>query len=160
MLRPDVALIDLQMPGVDGLAAISAIASEFPSARMLVLTSYPGDARVKRALSLGARAYLLKSANRSEILSAIRSVLDGRRVLGAELVSDVAFHAYSDMLTDRELAVLKLVATGHTNKRISEMLAIAEDTVKARLKAAMAKLGARDRAHAVTLARDRGFMNH
>jgi len=158
-LRPDVALIDLQMPGVDGLTAISAIATEFPSARLLVLTSYPGDARVKRALSSGASAYLLKSANRPEILAAIRSVLNGRRVLASELASDVAFHAFSDMLTERELAVLELVATGHTNKRISEMLGIAEDTVKARLKTAMAKLGALDRAHAVTLARDRGFLS-
>lgn len=158
-LRPDVALIDLQMPGVDGLAAISAIATEFPNARMLVLTSYPGDARVKRALSCGASAYLLKSADRSEILSAVRAVLDGRRVLGSELISDVAFYAYSDLLTDRELAVLKQVALGHTNKRIAEMLGVAEDTVKARLKTATTKLGARDRAHAVTLARNRGFLD-
>lgn len=158
-LRPDVALIDLQMPGVDGLAAISAIAAEFPSARILVLTSYPGDARVKRALSCGANAYLMKSADRREILGAIRSVLRGRRVLASELASDVAFHAFSDMLTERELVVLELVATGHTNKRISEMLGIAENTVKARLKTAMAKLGALDRAHAVTLARDRGFLS-
>lgn len=158
-LRPDVALVDLQMPGVDGLQAIAAIGGEFPDARIIVLTSYPGDARVKRALTFGASAYLLKTATREEILTAIRSVMNGRRVVASEVAGEIASHAWSEMLSDRELSVLRLVATGHTNKRIAEVLCISEDTVKARLKNIMIKLGAMDRTHAVTLARNRGFFD-
>lgn len=158
-LRPDVALVDLQMPGVDGLQAIAAIGGEFPDARIIVLTSYPGDARVKRALTFGASAYLLKTATRDEILAAIRSVMNGRRVVASEVAGEIASHAWSEMLSDRELSVLRLVATGHTNKRIADILCISEDTVKARLKNIMTKLGALDRTHAVTLARNRGFFD-
>jgi DNA-binding NarL/FixJ family response regulator len=158
-LRPDIALIDLQMPGVDGLQAIQAIHAEFPQARLIVLTSYPGDARVKRALSLGACAYLLKTATRDEILAAIRSVINGKRVMASEVAGEIASHAWSEMLNDRELSVLRLVATGHTNKRIADILCVSEDTVKARLKNIMTKLGALDRTHAVTLARNRGFLD-
>jgi len=158
-LQPDVALIDLQMPGVDGLQAISTISGERPSARIIVLTSYPGDARVKRALSFGACAYLLKTATRDEILAAIRSVIGGKRVVASEVAGEIASHAWSEMLSDRELSVLRLVATGHTNKRIADILCVSEDTVKARLKNIMTKLGAMDRTHAVTLARDRGFFD-
>ena len=158
-LRPDVALIDLQMPGVDGLQAIHTISAEFPQARIIVLTSYPGDARVKRALTLGANAYMLKTATRDEILGAIRSVMNGRRVVASEVAGDIASHAWSEMLSDRELSVLRLVATGNTNKRIADILCVSEDTVKARLKNIMTKLGALDRTHAVTLARNRGFFD-
>lgn len=158
-LRPDVALVDLQMPGVDGLQAIATLGAEFPEARIIVLTSYPGDARVKRALSFGAGAYLLKTATREEILAAIRAVIRGRRVVDTEVAGDIASHAWSDMLSDRELSVLRLVATGHTNKRIADILCVSEDTVKARLKNIMIKLGALDRTHAVTLARNRGFFD-
>lgn len=158
-LRPDVALIDLQMPGVDGLQAIAAICAEFPAARVIVLTSYPGDARVKRTLTVGASAYLLKSATREEILAAIRTVMSGRRVVASDVAGEIASHAWSEMLSDRELSVLRLVATGNTNKRIADILCISEDTVKARLKAIMNKLGATDRTHAVTLARNRGFLD-
>lgn len=158
-LQPDIALIDLQMPGVDGLQAIEAIRREFPAARILVLTSYPGDARVKRALTLGACAYLLKTATREEILAATGSVMEGRRVVAAEVAGEIASHAWSEMLSDRELSVLRLVATGNTNKRIADILCISEDTVKARLKNIMTKLGAADRTHAVTLARNRGFFD-
>jgi DNA-binding NarL/FixJ family response regulator len=158
-LQPDIALIDLQMPGVDGLQAIEAICGEFPAARILVLTSYPGDARVKRALTLGACGYLLKTATREEILAAIRSVMEGRRVVDSEVAGEIASHAWSEMLSDRELSVLRLVATGNTNKRIADILCISEDTVKARLKNIMTKLGATDRTHAVTLARNRGFFD-
>jgi DNA-binding NarL/FixJ family response regulator len=157
-LRPDVMLVDLQMPGVDGLQAIAAISSEFPDARLIVLTSYPGDARVKHALSRGAKAYLLKSATREEILNAIRSVIGGKRILASELAGDIASYAWSEMLSERELSVLRLVATGHANRRIADVLCVSEDTVKARLKTVMAKLGALDRTHAVTLARNRGFL--
>ncbi|WP_430390122.1 response regulator transcription factor [Dyella sp. 20L07] len=158
-LRPDIALIDLQMPGVDGLQAISTIGGEHPAARIIVLTSYPGDARVKRALTFGASAYLLKTATRDEILAAIRSVMSGRRVVASEVAGEIASHAWSEMLSDRELSVLRLVATGHTNKRIADILCVSEDTVKARLKNIMIKLGAMDRTHAVTLARSRGFFD-
>lgn len=158
-LHPDIALIDLQMPGIDGLQAIATIYSEFPAARTIVLTSYPGDARVKRTLTLGANAYLLKTATREEILAAIRAVMHGRRVVASDLVGEIASHAWSEMLSDRELSVLRLVATGNTNKRIAEILCISEDTVKARLKSIMTKLGATDRTHAVTLARNRGFFD-
>lgn len=158
-LLPDVALIDLQMPGVDGLQAIHAISAEFPQARIIVLTSYPGDARVRRALTQGANAYLLKTATREEILAAIRSVMNGRRVVASEVAGEIASHAWSEMLSDRELSVLRLVATGNTNKRIADILCVSEDTVKARLKNIMTKLGALDRTHAVTLARNRGFFD-
>ncbi|MBV8157396.1 MAG: response regulator transcription factor [Dyella sp.] len=158
-LAPDVALIDLQMPGVDGLQAIHAISAEFPEARIIVLTSYPGDARVKRALTQGASAYMLKTATRDEILGAIRSVMNGRRVVASEVAGEIASHAWSEMLSDRELSVLRLVATGHTNRRIADILCVSEDTVKARLKNIMTKLGALDRTHAVTLARNRGFFD-
>jgi DNA-binding NarL/FixJ family response regulator len=158
-LLPDVALIDLQMPGVDGLQAIATICGEYPAARIIVLTSYPGDARVKRALTFGACAYLLKTATREEILAAIRSVMGGKRVVASEVAGEIASHAWSEMLSDRELSVLRLVATGHTNKRIADVLCISEDTVKARLKNIMTKLDAMDRTHAVTLARDRGFFD-
>lgn len=158
-LLPDVALIDLQMPGVDGLQAIHAISAEFPQARIIVLTSYPGDARVRRALTQGANAYMLKTATREEILTAIRSVMSGRRVVTSEVAGEIASHAWSEMLSDRELSVLRLVATGNTNKRIADILCVSEDTVKARLKNIMTKLGALDRTHAVTLARNRGFFD-
>ncbi|HEX7815084.1 response regulator transcription factor [Dyella sp.] len=158
-LRPDVALVDLQMPGVDGLQAISTLRGEFPDARIIVITSYPGDARVKRAIAVGANAYLLKTATRDEILMAIQSVMNGRRVVATDVAGQIASHAWSEMLSDRELSVLRLVATGHTNKRIADILCVSEDAVKARLKNVMAKLGALDRTHAVTLARNRGFFD-
>ncbi len=156
---PDVTLLDVQMPNVDGLQAIAAIRAEFATARIVVLTTYPGDARAKRALALGATAYLLKSSTREEILDAIRRAAAGRRVMTAEVASDVALHACSEMLTPRELAVLALVATGHSNKEIAERLNVSDDTVKARLQNVMAKLGASDRTHAVTLAVRRGFLD-
>ncbi|MDC8011450.1 response regulator [Tahibacter soli] len=158
-LDPDVTLLDLQMPNVDGLDAIAAICGENASARIVVLTTYPGDARAKRALALGATAYLLKSATREEILDAIRRAAAGRRAMTAEVASDVALHACSEMLTPRELAVLRLVATGHSNKEIAEQLNVSDDTIKARLQNAMGKLGASDRTHAVTLAVRRGFLD-
>lgn len=157
--EPDVTLLDLQMPRVDGLQAIAAIRADHASARIVVLTTYPGDARAKRALALGATAYLLKSSTRDEILDAIRRAAAGRRAMTAEVASDVALHACSEMLTPRELAVLRLVATGHSNKEIAEQLSVSDDTIKARLQNAMAKLGASDRTHAVTLAMRRGFLD-
>ncbi|MCQ4163822.1 response regulator transcription factor [Tahibacter harae] len=157
-LLPDVILLDLQMPQMDGLQAIAAIRGEFPAARIVVLTTYPGDVRAKQALALGATAYLLKTSTRAEILGALRAAAAGRRVIASEVASEVASHAASEMLTPRELSVLGLVASGHSNKRIGELLCISEDTVKARLKNVLAKLGASDRTHAVTIALRRGFL--
>lgn len=158
-LQPDVALLDLQMPQMDGLQATAVIRGEFPSARVVILTTYPGDARVKQALASGATAYLLKTSSRDDILQAIRSAAIGRRMIVGELASEVASHAMADMLTAKELSALRLVATGHSNKRIAEMLSISEDTVKARLKSIAAKLDASDRTHAVTIAIRRGFLD-
>ena len=157
--RPDVALLDLQMPRMDGLQAIAAIRQVFPDARIVILTTYPGDARVKQALALGAMAYLLKTSTRDDILQAIRGAALGRRVVVGEIAREVASHVDADMLTAKELAVLRLVATGHGNRRIAEMLCVSEDTVKARLKNITAKLGASDRTHAVTIAIRRGFLD-
>lgn len=157
--RPDVALLDLQMPRMDGLQAIAAIREEFPDARLVILTTYPGDARVKQALVLGAMAYLLKTSNRDDILQAIRGAALGRRVVVGEIAREVASHVDADMLTAKELAVLRLVATGQGNRRIAQVLCVSEDTVKARLKNIAAKLGASDRTHAVTIAIRRGFLD-
>ena len=156
--RPDVVLMDLQMPVMDGLQAVSIICGEFPGARVIVLTTYPGDARVIRALSSGATSYLLKSAPRSEILAAIRAAAKGRGTLASEAARDLRAHAGEELLTPRELSVLKLVAYGKSNMEIANELHIAVDTVKARMKNILSKLAADDRAHAVTIAQKRGFL--
>lgn len=157
-LQPDVTLIDLQMPNVDGLEAIQAIRAEFPSALMVVLTTFPGDARVTRAMKLGAISYLLKSACREEILRAVRAAAAGHHMVAAEAAQSIANHLGSESLTLRELSVLRLVAEGKSNRDIAHALNISEDTVKARMKSLMAKLDAEDRTHAVTIAIRRGFM--
>ncbi|WP_049622168.1 response regulator [Frateuria defendens] len=156
---PDVALVDLQMPGVDGLGAIAAVHGEFPASRIMVLTTYPGDARIKHALALGASGYLLKSATREDILDAIRQVAAGRRTLAPEAALDLALYRQAEGLTDKELEVLRLAADGHTNKRIAARLHISEDSVKARMRNILAKLKAGDRTHAVTIALRRGFLD-
>lgn len=155
---PDVTLMDLQMPHVDGLEAIQAIRAEFPRAVIVVLTTFPGDARVTRAMRLGAISYLLKSACREEILHAVRAAAAGRHVVAAQAVQNIADHLGSELLTLRELSVLRLVAEGKSNRGIALALSISEDTVKARMKSLMAKLDAEDRTHAVTIAIRRGFM--
>ncbi len=159
LLSPDVTLIDLQMPNVDGLQAITTIRQEFPQACIVVLTTYPGDARVTRAMTLGATSYLLKTACREEILRAIRNAVNGRHVLAPEMLHDMDSHRGSEGLTVRELSVLRLVAEGKGNRSIALALYVSEDTVKARLKSIMAKLDARDRTHAVTIAMRRGFLD-
>ena len=157
--RYDLILLDLQMPHVDGLEAIAAIRGEFPKATLIVLTSYPGDARVMRALTLGATSYLLKSATLEEIIKAIRASVAGRHVVASEVAHEIARHAGSDNLTSRETSVLRLAAAGQSNKAIAEALFVSEDTVKSRMRSIMAKLGALDRTHAVMIAVQRGFLD-
>jgi len=158
-LLPDVALIDLQMPNVDGLQAIEAIRAEHSQAKIIVLTTYPGDARVIKAMTLGATSYLLKSAGGREILKAIRGAVSGEHTLAPEMALDLACHIGSESLTEREIAVLKLVAAGKGNRAIAEHLHLSEETIKSRMKSILLKLGATDRTHAVTTAVKRGFMD-
>jgi DNA-binding NarL/FixJ family response regulator len=157
-LRPDVTLMDLQMPDVGGVEAIETIRGETPSARIIVLTTYAGDAKAVRALKAGAVGYLLKSSVRKELLETIRAVHTGQRCIPPEIAHEIAVHSGEDMLSARELSVLRLVATGNANKQIAWQLAIAEDTVKAHLKSIFAKLDVADRTHAVTLAIKRGMI--
>jgi DNA-binding NarL/FixJ family response regulator len=158
-LLPDVMLIDLQMPDVDGLQAITTIRAEFPDATIIVLTTFPGDARVVRAFTLGATSYLLKTARREEILKAIRGALAGRHTMAPEVAQEIARHTGSEALTEREVSVLRLVSEGQSNRHIAQVLCISEATVKGRMKSIMAKLGAEDRTHAVMIAIRRGFID-
>ncbi|WP_426286184.1 response regulator [Luteibacter sp. E-22] len=157
-LRPSVALMDLQMPDVDGLEAIGAIRNEFPDANIIVLTSYPGDARIMRALMLGATSYLLKSSSLDETIRAIRASMAGRHVMDPDVAHDLAVYAGTELLTAKEIAVLALVAQGHANKMIAGELFVSEETVKSRMRSILSKLDARDRTHAVMLAIQRGFL--
>jgi DNA-binding NarL/FixJ family response regulator len=157
-LRPDVILMDLQMPDVGGVEAIEAIRLESPSARIIVLTTYAGDSKAVRALKAGAVGYVLKSSVRKELLDTIRAVHGGQRRIPPEIAHEIAVHAGEDSLSARELSVLRLVATGNANKQIAWQLDIAEDTVKAHLKSIFAKLDVADRTHAVTLAIKRGMI--
>jgi DNA-binding NarL/FixJ family response regulator len=158
-LRPDVTLMDLQMPDMNGIDAINAIRGEFPDARIVVLTTYRGDVQALRALKAGAAGYLLKSMLRKELLETIRVVHSGRRRVPAEIAMEIAEHAADDALTDREIAVLKRVAVGSANKQIAVTLGISEETVKAHMKSILAKLAANDRTHAVTIALNRGIID-
>lgn len=157
-LRPDVTLMDLQMPDMNGIDAINAIRGEFPDARIVVLTTYKGDVQALRALKAGAAGYLLKSMLRKELLETIRVVHSGKRRVPPEIAMDIAEHAADDALTDREIAVLKRVAVGSANKQIAVTLGISEETVKAHMKSILAKLAANDRTHAVTIALNRGII--
>lgn len=159
LLRPDVTLIDLQMPTVDGLQAVAAIRSFTPDAVLVVLTTYPGDARVNRALSLGAMSYILKTASSEEITGALRAAMSGKAVVAPTVAHDIAVFKGSETLSARELSVLRLVALGNSNRSIGQALNISEETVKTRIKNILAKLGASDRTHAVTLAVKRGFLD-
>ena len=158
-LRPDVTLMDLQMPVASGLDAILAIRSEFSDARILVLTTYAGDAQAVRALKAGATGYLLKSSLRTEMLDAILNVHRGRRHVQDEVASGIARHVTDDPLSAREIAVLRLVAEGKANKEVAHLLSLSEETVKAHLKNIFAKLDVGDRTHAVTIAVRRGIMD-
>jgi DNA-binding NarL/FixJ family response regulator len=158
-LRPDVVLMDLQMPKIDGLQAIAGIREAAPNARIVVLTTYSGDARVTRAMSLGATSYLLKITSSAEIITAIHSAFAGRAIASSDIASDLAAHRGMQPLTMRELSVLKLVACGRRNRGIGEYLHVSEQTVKSRIKNILAKLDARDRMHAVSIAVRRGFID-
>jgi DNA-binding NarL/FixJ family response regulator len=156
--RPDVTLMDLQMPGLNGLEAIIGIRSEFPHARIIVLTTYVGDVQVLRALKAGARAYILKGHVHRELLETIRAVHTGQKRIPTEVAMELAGHAAEDDLTSREIDVLRLIATGNANKEIAGQLSIAEDTVKSHVTNILAKLGANDRTHAVTIGLKRGII--
>ena len=158
-LRPDVTIMDLQMKGMSGTDAIVAIRKEFPSALFIVLTTYGGDVQAVRALRAGASGYLLKSTPRQELLETIRMVHAGKRYVPPEITARIMEHYDADELTGRELEVLRLISNGFSNKIAGQQLSIAEDTVKNHMSSIMAKLGANDRTHAVTLAISRGFLD-
>jgi DNA-binding NarL/FixJ family response regulator len=157
-LRPDVTLMDLQMPDMSGAQAISAIRSEFPDARIVVLTTYSGDAQITRALKAGAYGYLLKSLVGEQLVETIRAVHAGRRALSPDATFALASHATDEALTLSEIDILRLIAAGSANKQIANRLAITEDTVKGRVRNILTKLGAHDRTHAVTIALKRGII--
>jgi DNA-binding NarL/FixJ family response regulator len=157
-LNPDVTLMDLQMPDMSGLDAIIAIKSEAPAARIIVLTTYSGDVLAQRALKAGARAYVLKSLVRTEILNTIRIVHAGEKQVQADVAAAMAKHTADASLTHREVQVLQLVASGCANKEISVRLDVNEETTKTHIKNILAKLGARDRTHAVSLGLKRGII--
>lgn len=157
-LRPDVTLMDLQMPGQNGIDAIAAIRQVHPQARVIVLTTYEGDVLARRALRAGAAGYILKNMIRKELLEAIRAVHLGRRYIPPKIATELAEHCVEDELSEREIEVLREVAGGTSNKRIASRLSISEATVKAHMKSIMLKLGASDRTHAVSIASTRGFL--
>jgi DNA-binding NarL/FixJ family response regulator len=157
--HPDITLMDLQMPEMNGIDAIGAIRGEFPDARIIVLTTQPGDVQVSRALKAGARAYLLKGMLRKELLETIRAVHAGQKRLSSEIAAEIAEHATDGALTPREIEVLRLVAAGNANKEIGARLSLTEVTVKSHVKNVLAKLGANDRTHAVTIALKRGIID-
>jgi DNA-binding NarL/FixJ family response regulator len=156
--RPDVTLMDLQMPALNGIEAIIGIRSEFPNARIIVLTTYTGDVQVLRALKAGARGYILKGHVHKELLDTIRAVHAGKKRIPPEVAAELADHAMEDDLTSREIGVLRLIATGNANKAIACQLSIAEETVKSHVAAILSKLGANDRTHAVTIGLRRGII--
>jgi DNA-binding NarL/FixJ family response regulator len=158
-LRPDVTLLDLQMPVMNGLDALARIRKDFPNARVVVLTTYEGDAQAVRALKAGASGYLLKSSLRKELIDAIRKVHAGRRYVLAEVAQEIAIHAAEDALSDREVVVLQLVAEGKANKAIAHELLLSEDTIKAHLRNIFSKLDVNDRTQAVTTALRRGIIS-
>lgn len=156
--QPDITLMDLQMPGMDGLEAIEAIRREFPEARIIVLTTYSGDVQVLRALKAGARGYMLKGNVHKELLDTIRAVHAGQKRIPPEIAAELADHAADDALTEREIDVLRLIGTGNSNKQIADQLSIGEATVKSHMTNILSKLGANDRAHAVTIGLKRGII--
>ena len=157
--RPDVSLIDLRMPKMNGIELLSAIRADFPLARLIVLTTSAGDVHAVRAFRLGAAGYLLKHMLRGDLITTIRDVHEGRRRVPNEIAQLLAQHAMDNQMTPREIEVLSKVALGKSNKMIGVELSISEHTVKAHLKTILSKLGASDRTHAVTIATQRGFLD-
>jgi DNA-binding NarL/FixJ family response regulator len=157
-LRPDVILMDLRMPQMDGIDAIKEILAEVPGTRIIVLTTYAGDAQATRALKAGARAYLLKSSLRKELLDAIRLVCAGKRYVPADIAQEIAIHSAEETLSTREVSILELVGAGKANKVIAWELSVSEDTVKAHLRSIFSKLDVTDRTQAVTVALRRGII--
>lgn len=157
--RPDITLMDLQMPGMSGIDAISAIRAEFPEARIMILTTHAGDAQVSRALKAGARAYLLKASLRNELLETIRAVHAGQKRVSSEVAAEIAEHSADDTLTPREVDVLQLVSKGNANKGIAAQLSLTEETVKSHVRSILSKLQANDRTHAVAIAVKRGIID-
>ena len=156
--RPDVTLMDMQMPGLSGIDAIIAIRGDFPDARIIVLTTYEGDDLARRALRAGAQAYILKSSVRKDLLETIRAVHRGQKRVQPEVATNMASHLDDEALSTREIAVLELVAAGNSNRQIGTRLGIAEETVKGHVKSILAKLRANDRTHAVTIGLKRGLI--
>jgi DNA-binding NarL/FixJ family response regulator len=157
--RPDVTLMDLQMPEMSGIDALIAIRAEFPAAKVIVLTTYEGDAHILRALKAGAQGYLLKNTLHSDLLQTIRAVHAGKRSLSPEVSFQVAEHVSDETLTPAEVAVLRLIADGNSNKQIADQLRVTEDTVKGRVKSILAKLDANDRTHAAIIGLKRGIID-
>ena len=156
--RPDVTLMDLQMPEMNGFDAIIAIRDEFPEARIIVLTTYAGDVQAVRAMKAGAQGYLLKNLLHKELLQTIRSVHAGRKAMAPDVAARLAEHTGEEVLTPKEIEVLRLIATGNANKEIAAQLSVTEETVKSRVKNILEKLGANDRTHAVSIGLKRGII--
>jgi len=156
--QPDVTLLDIQMPGMGGIEALISIRADAPEARVIILTTYGGDVLAQRALAAGAFAYVLKGSVRKDLLDTIRAVHQGRRRVAADVASTLAAHRGEEALSPREIEVLKLVAGGSSNREIGTRLSVTEETAKAHMKRIIAKLGANDRTHAVTLALARGIL--
>src|SRR6202051_5188454 len=155
---PDVTLMDLQMPDMNGIDAMIAIRDEFPGARIVVLTTYTGDAQVFRALKAGAQAYVMKNLVHKELLETIRAVYAGRKTMSPEVAAQIAAYAGDEALTSREIDVIGLIAAGGANKEIAAQLSITEETVKSRVKNILLKLGANDRTHAAIIGLRRGVI--
>ena len=156
--QPDVTLMDLQMPEMNGLDALIAIRGEFPEARIIVLTTYTGDMQVLRAIKAGARAYLLKNTLHKELVDTIRAVHAGKKYISSEASFELAEHASDDVLTPAEVRVLRLIAEGNANKEIAAQLSVREDTVKSQVRNILSKLGAKDRTHAAMIGLKRGII--
>jgi len=156
--RPDITVMDLQMPEMSGLDALTAIRGEFPDAKIIVLTTYAGDVQILRALKSGAQGYLLKSTFHKELVDTIRAVYGGKKRLSPEVSHEIAEHSTDDALTPAEISVLRLIAAGNANKQIADQLSITEDTVKWRVKNILSKLGAHDRTHAAMIGVKRGII--
>ena len=157
--RPEVTIMDIRLPDMNGVAAIAAIREHSPDARVIVLTTYLGDVLANRALKAGAYAFLLKATLRTDLLDTIRAVNRGQKRVPVEVASEMAEYSADDSLTPREIEVLELVAAGNSNKIVADRLKITEDTVKSHIRSILAKLDANDRTHAVTIALRRGFLD-